>query len=327
MKTMRFTFLWLFLPLMVCAETVKIDDLYYNLDGEAMTAEVVNEFGYTVSGRVAIPASVDYEGGTYAVTRIGDYAFSTSADVTEVEIPASVREVGRSAFGDCLLLRDVYCLGTELPECGGDAFFTMTLEYGTLHVPVEAYNNYASVEPWSLFHALVTLDGSKAEEKQCAKPTLSIEGLELKMECETEGAECICQIACADVGTHRGGSLSLTGVYDIKVTARKAGYSDSEPVMATLAILDLELRPMAREGAWQGIAPVQPSPVLVQARGGRLTVGGLREGMPVSVCDAAGRLLAEGKADGHAVTLQTGQKAGQVAVVNVGGQTVKVMMR
>ncbi|MBQ4393651.1 MAG: hypothetical protein II826_11160, partial [Prevotella sp.] len=132
---------------------------------------------------------------------------------------------------------------------------------------------------------------------------------------------------CADVGTHRGGSLSLTGVYDIKVTARKAGYSDSEPVMATLAILDLELRPMAREGAWQGIAPVQPSPVLVQARGGRLTVGGLREGMPVSVCDAAGRLLTEGKADGHAVTLQTGQKAGQVAVVNVGGQTVKVMMR
>ena len=120
MKTIRLTFLWLFLPLMVCAETVKIDDLYYNLDGEALTAEVVNELGYTVSGRVVIPASVDHEGSTYAVTRIGDYAFSTSADVTEVEIPASVREVGRSAFGDCLLLRDVYCLGTELPECGGE---------------------------------------------------------------------------------------------------------------------------------------------------------------------------------------------------------------
>ena len=90
MKTIRLTFLWLFLPLMVCAETVKIDDLYYNLDGEAMTAEVVNEFGYTVSGRVVIPGSVDYEGGTYAVTRIGDYAFSTSTDVTEVEIPAWV---------------------------------------------------------------------------------------------------------------------------------------------------------------------------------------------------------------------------------------------
>ena len=47
---MKKILLWgmmMLLPAMAGAEAVKIGDLYYNLDGKAMTAEVVNEFGYT----------------------------------------------------------------------------------------------------------------------------------------------------------------------------------------------------------------------------------------------------------------------------------------
>lgn len=80
---------------------------YKVLDEEAKTAEVsINE---DVVGDVVIPAQVVGEGGTYKVTKIGDYAFwnSRNKTISSVVIPNSVDSIGEGAFGQCYVLTSV----------------------------------------------------------------------------------------------------------------------------------------------------------------------------------------------------------------------------
>ena len=56
---------------------------------------------FYVAGDLIIPSSVKYEGKEYAVTGIGDYAFSNCVYVTSVTIPNSIRSIGKYAFFDC----------------------------------------------------------------------------------------------------------------------------------------------------------------------------------------------------------------------------------
>ena len=57
----------------------------------------VNEY----SGEVVIPESVFYEGMTYSVTSVGDYAFAMCNGLTSVTIPSSVTSIGTYAFAMC----------------------------------------------------------------------------------------------------------------------------------------------------------------------------------------------------------------------------------
>ena len=84
---------------------VKIDGIYYNLNEEAKTAEVTKpQYGEDYSkysGDIVIPASVTYEGKDYAVTSLGNSAFSAFYDITSIALPTSLRNIGNSAFANC----------------------------------------------------------------------------------------------------------------------------------------------------------------------------------------------------------------------------------
>ena len=56
---------------------------------------------------VVIPNSVEYEGNTYLVTKIGEMAFYGCRKIVTISLPDSVKEIGEAAFCCCEMLMTV----------------------------------------------------------------------------------------------------------------------------------------------------------------------------------------------------------------------------
>lgn len=96
-----------------------VGDLQYRLkDGNA---EVYRQ-PYAPSEHVEIADAVDYNGRTYRVTGIGEYAFSEFDKLTSVAIPDGVTEIGQAAFDMCEALVSVN-IPDSVAVVGASAFF------------------------------------------------------------------------------------------------------------------------------------------------------------------------------------------------------------
>lgn len=83
-----------------------IDGIYYVFDNTSRTASVThqayyyhNEYAY--SGNVTIPESVNYNGISYRVNKIGYDALAHCNGVTSINIPNGVTEIEHDAFKNC----------------------------------------------------------------------------------------------------------------------------------------------------------------------------------------------------------------------------------
>ena len=110
MRTLKIYFAVLFAALStvtVFAHDFEVDRILYNknADGTSVTVTYRGDSYYAYSdeysGNVVIPSSVTYSGNTYAVTSIGDYAFSRCSGLTSITIPNSVTSIGSGAFYSC----------------------------------------------------------------------------------------------------------------------------------------------------------------------------------------------------------------------------------
>ena len=109
-----FTALLLLCSLTATAHNFKIDGIYYNITNDTnKTVEVTfrgnyyNAYSNEYTGSVVIPENVTYNGTTYSVTGIGEYAF-VGCSVTSITIPNSVTSIGRYAFAYSDGLKEVH---------------------------------------------------------------------------------------------------------------------------------------------------------------------------------------------------------------------------
>ena len=162
-------------------EEVEIDGLWYEVVAKAKEAKVIqHKNNVKYNGDIVIPETVVYEGVTYSVTSIGDYAFWDCSDLTSVTIPNSVTYIGdyafqncsgltsvaigggvksirSGAFANCEELTDVTCYAKIIPSTESNVFNDSYIEYATLHVPTGAINAYKATEPWKNFKKIVAL--------------------------------------------------------------------------------------------------------------------------------------------------------------------------
>ena len=99
----------LLLPATAIAHDFEAGGIYYNIvNGEAVvTFQGTNYYSAAYSGDVVIPETVYYNGTTYSVTTIGEYAFRYCFGLTSASIPNSVTTIGEYAFQRCSGLTNV----------------------------------------------------------------------------------------------------------------------------------------------------------------------------------------------------------------------------
>ena len=165
------------------AHDFEVDGVYYNItcDQEVEVTyfgDSYDSFDDEYEGNVVIPSSVNYNGITYSVTSIGNYAFRLCTSLTSIEIPNSVTSIGDSAFNSCTGLTSIE-IPNSVTSIGDDAFswcdlteikcwattpptiesYTFSNYSADLYVPVGCKSAYHSANYWKNFNIInATLD-------------------------------------------------------------------------------------------------------------------------------------------------------------------------
>lgn len=85
-----------------------VDGICYRLLGNGQVFVTFRDDNYnSYRGNVNIPSSVTYNGATYTVTGIDDYAFRRCDSLFSVTIPSSVTSINYAAFYQCTALRSL----------------------------------------------------------------------------------------------------------------------------------------------------------------------------------------------------------------------------
>ena len=98
------------------------------------------------SGNVVIPSSVEYNGNSYSVTSIGEFAFYDCEDLTSVTIPDGVTSIEHAAFGMCSSLTSVTIPNSVTTL--GESAFTFCNSLASIEIPnsVTTIGTYAFFE-------------------------------------------------------------------------------------------------------------------------------------------------------------------------------------
>ncbi len=119
------------MPVITSAHDFEVDGIYYNFNGYnnniqnyvvTVTYQGTTHYEYEeYSGDVTIPSSVNYNGKNYTVTAIGDNAFRSCTELTNVTMPNSMLSIGALAFYNCSKLASV-TIPNSVTSIGNNAF-------------------------------------------------------------------------------------------------------------------------------------------------------------------------------------------------------------
>ncbi len=142
---MKRTFLVLAIALLTfasaMADVITIDDINYKITSEDDKTVCVTSGG-TYVGDVVVPAAVVIDGVVYTVTSTEAYAFNNCTDLITVELPSTLKELGRYTFNRCSSLEQVNIPDgiTCIPY---GCFFSTGLTSMTLPESVSSIEGYA----------------------------------------------------------------------------------------------------------------------------------------------------------------------------------------
>lgn len=156
------------------------DGLNYSVISESeKTAKVASQGESTsISGRIAIPSKVFYNGSEYKVIVIIGDAFIECRNITKIVVPSTVTTIGGSSFAYCSKL-ETLDLGAGVTNIGADLFTGLgslknvisrnpnppyvenwgtVRSSATLFVPEDAIDAYAKASIWSYFSEIEPLN-------------------------------------------------------------------------------------------------------------------------------------------------------------------------
>ena len=258
------------------------------------------------------------------VTIIYGSAFEGCTNLASVSIPEGISSIGAKAFAGCPNLKDVFCRAANVPQTGGNAFQETNVASATLHVPDASTNSYHESAPWSEFGTIKGLSGEELKVNKCETPTIAYTDGELQFSCATEGAEFVSRISDEDIKEYNDSKVKLNVTYNISVYATAAGYENSDAATATLCWIETEPK---SEELPDGVTEVKAYPVLIQSKDGQITIQGVADKAKVEVYTIGGVEAGSGIATNGTVTINTSMNSGEIAIVKIGGKSVKVVVK
>lgn len=146
-------------------------------DGFVVTSETKPEN----ATEIIIPSTIEFQGGEYPVTYIGDSTFYNCTSLSNIEIPESITHIGKYAFYDCTSLsnieipefvtsigsyafagcnnlKSISCYAKVVPSSPTNIFDNCPSDM-TIYVPESSLYAYMSKLPWYLFNVKALGDG------------------------------------------------------------------------------------------------------------------------------------------------------------------------
>ena len=107
--------------LFASAYDFEVDGICYDISSFTELTVTASSLSETISEDVIIPNSVNFNGKTLIVTKIGDNFAYKNTTVKNVSVGDEITEIGHNAFNECENLNSI-TLGIRLKTLGNRAF-------------------------------------------------------------------------------------------------------------------------------------------------------------------------------------------------------------
>ena len=101
----------------------KVDGLYYRKTSSNTVELTYKDTNYnSYSGGIIIPKTITVNGTTYSVTAVGDNAFRSCTNLSDVTLNVNIKTIGTNAFWNCTKLTNIFSMPSGLTSIGAYAF-------------------------------------------------------------------------------------------------------------------------------------------------------------------------------------------------------------